>query len=292
MIVDKIPALVGITCGNCLRWSESGRKQVIGKIPAFSATPSLRCRLALPPLPLCTTCTKLRPWTYGRLSLPSVAVSLHYRPLMAAVSLCCRCHCAPYVPNSALGPTLDSLLSPCGLKRWSLTARGFDFETGRSSSSSSSGNQSSNTDSSSPVSQVPYRCVSVLLGLKGHVFSLTLTSDQMLYSGLDYGELCTSAKSTIVSSQFGSRKGSVKAMVVVGNKVFTARQFLEAPRTPHSPLLPVDHRNPFQRLRCHHVHIPGHIQNLRIWTYCNLPGVKIPQQTLPCLGVGVGDRCG
>lgn len=101
---------------------------------------------------------------------------------------------------------------------------GFDFETGRSSSSSSSGYQSSSADSSSSGGQVPYRCVSVLLGHEGHVFSLALASDQMLYSGSDCGELRASAKSATVSSQFGSGKGSVKAMVVVGNKVFTAHQ--------------------------------------------------------------------
>jgi hypothetical protein len=64
----------------------------------------------------------------------------------------------------------------------------------------------------------------VLLGHEGHVFSLALASDQMLYSGSDCGELRASAKSATVSSQFGSGKGSVKAMVVVGNKVFTAHQ--------------------------------------------------------------------
>ncbi|KAG0618051.1 hypothetical protein M758_4G035200 [Ceratodon purpureus] len=114
---------------------------------------------------------------------------------------------------------------------------GFNLETGGSSSSRSSGYQSSSTDSTSQqyglVGNHPYRCLSVLPDHEGHVFSIALATDQMLYSGSDCGELRASqwpstevidALGATQNSQFGSGKGSVKAMVVVGNKVFTAHQ--------------------------------------------------------------------
>lgn len=97
-------------------------------------------------------------------------------------------------------------------------------------SCSSSGYQSSGTDCSQPdvlavgIAQ-PYRCLSVLPGHEGHVFSLTLASDQLVYSGSDCGEIRASRWTDRAGgTQFGSGEGSVKAMVVVGNKVFTAHQ--------------------------------------------------------------------
>lgn len=105
---------------------------------------------------------------------------------------------------------------------------GFNHEG--EASSSSCGYQSSGTDASQPevIGNQPYRCLSVLPEHEGHVFSLALASDQLIYSGSDCGELRASQWPTTDSpgAQFGNSgaQGSVKAMVVLGNKVFTAHQ--------------------------------------------------------------------
>lgn len=108
---------------------------------------------------------------------------------------------------------------------------GFNLEGEPGTSSSCSSGYG--TDCSQPSvdggsqQQQPYRCLAVLPGHEGHVYSLALASDQLVYSGSDCGELRASRWTDApgsVGTQFGSASGSVKAMVVVGSKVFTAHQ--------------------------------------------------------------------
>lgn len=88
--------------------------------------------------------------------------------------------------------------------------------------STSSGSQISSTDSSG--GEGSHRCLSVLQGHEGHVFSLALAGG-ILYSGSDCGEIRSWRQPEFQESvRFGSGEGSVKAMVVVGSKVYSAHQ--------------------------------------------------------------------
>ncbi|XP_024373100.1 protein JINGUBANG [Physcomitrium patens] len=105
------------------------------------------------------------------------------------------------------------------------------FNVDVEASSSLSGYQSSGTESlQGGVGSQPHRCLAVLSGHEGHVVSLALVSDQTLYSGSDRGDIRvsrwppTQIMQDCDGSQFGRVEGSVKAMVVVGHKIFTAHQ--------------------------------------------------------------------
>lgn len=124
---------------------------------------------------------------------------------------------------------------------------GFELETQGSlsssdyQSSSSSGAESqregSRRRSSSLLRHQSSSCLAVLRGHEGDVFSLA-HSGQTLYSGSDCGEVRAWRWPLIAAgeldqsiqgkfgpaTQFGCGEGSVKAMVVIGHKVFTAHQ--------------------------------------------------------------------
>ena len=126
---------------------------------------------------------------------------------------------------------------------------GFELETQGSLSSSDNQSSSSGAESqregssrrrsssSSLLRHQSSSCLAVLRGHEGDVFSLA-HSGQTLYSGSDCGEVRAWRWPLVAAgqldqsiqgkfgpaTQFGCGEGSVKAMVVIGHKVFTAHQ--------------------------------------------------------------------
>lgn len=107
----------------------------------------------------------------------------------------------------------------------------------RSSSGAESQREGSGRRSSSLLRHQSSSCLAVLRGHEGDVFSLA-HAGQTLYSGSDCGEvrawrwppvaageLDQSVQGKFgAATQFGCGEGSVKAVVVIGQKVFTAHQ--------------------------------------------------------------------
>lgn len=92
-----------------------------------------------------------------------------------------------------------------------------------SSSSGCSFSRSSSTDQAAGV----HRCVAVLQGHEGNVMSLALAGDDMmLYSGSDRGDIRAWEHPGYGKNakRFGCGEGSVKSLVVVGNKLISAHQ--------------------------------------------------------------------
>lgn len=70
----------------------------------------------------------------------------------------------------------------------------------------------------------PHKCLAILHGNKGHVISLAMAGD-VLYAGSDCGDIKAWEHPDMKEAvKFGCAAGSVKSLVVVGNKLVSAHQ--------------------------------------------------------------------
>ncbi len=102
-----------------------------------------------------------------------------------------------------------------------------DVTDSHASTSSSSSDRSFSRSSSTDQAAGVHRCVAVLQGHEGNVISLALAGDDMmLYSGSDRGDIRAWEHPGYGKNakRFGCGEGSVKSLVVVGNKLISAHQ--------------------------------------------------------------------